>query len=640
MIVNLHKYLLIGARHEMDRFFKLAQKAGFMEFIGLSRKNALEMPEDAKTFLSAIKIAKSHIASNKEPFVTDLSPLDLAKKIISANESKEKLSESLRITHAEISRISPFGDFSKEDLLQFEKEGKRVIQFFCMKSEIAQNITQPSEVIYVGSEYDLAYFVSINKEKMQYPKMIEISIDLPLGKLKEKELEIKARLVAIEEEVRNSAKALTVLQNGLFESLNGYHLDLVKHDTTSPLGESLFAIEAWVPETKIKALIGLISGLEVYAEEIQILPGEKIPTYQENKGVAKLGEDLVHVYDTPASTDLDPSLWVLVFFSLFFAMIVSDAGYGLVYLAIGLFLKFKFSKATGFLKRFIKLTLIASTACIVWGCLTASFFGIEIGADNPFRKVSLIHTMASKKAEYHLKMKDDVYDEYVKQFPEVANVTNGHEFLMKASGPVDGKIKYFALEDFYDNILLEFSLLIGLIHISLSFMRNMTRNWTGLGWILFMVGGYLYFPSFLDATSLLNFLGIISKSLAKSSGEILLYGGLIIVFVVALLQKRKWGALHELTNAIQVFADVLSYLRLYALALAGMIMAQTFNDLGERAGIFFGIFIILIGHIVNLNLTIMSGVIHGLRLNFLEWYHYSFEGGGRLFDPLRIRKIK
>ena len=154
-----------------------------------------------------------------------------------------------------------------------------------------------------------------------------------------------------------------------------------------------------------------------------------------------------------------------------------------------------------------------------------------------------------------------------------------------------------------------------------------------------MVGGYPYFPSFLDATSLVKFLGWISKPVAYAVGKQMLYTGLALVFIISLLMKKKWGALHELTNAIQVFADVLSYLRIYALALAGMIMASTFNDLGMRAGIFGGFFIILIGHITNLSLTIMSGVIHGLRLNFLEWYHYSFEGGGRLFDPLRIRKL-
>jgi len=640
MIVPLHKYLILGTREEVDRFFKLAQRAGFMEFIGLSNKKALEMSEEGKTLLAAIKILRAHAVPSDEPYHPSLNPTQLAEEVVKWNEEHERLLEEQRILHAEIARIAPFGDFSRPELDQLEREGKRVFQFFCMKNDLAREWTPPPEVIYVGTEYDLAYFVAIHKERTQYPKMIEMIIDRPLGELRKRLYELRLELSKIEESIHHSARALPYLQQGLLDSLNAYHLQLAKHDAAPQLGGSLFAIEAWVPETKVKAMHGLLSGLDVCAEEIAVELKDKIPTYQENKGAAKIGEDLVHVYDTPFWTDKDPSLWVLLFFSLFFAIIVSDAGYGLIYLSIGLFLKWKGKKASGPLKRFTHLILLVSTACILWGVFTASFFGIEIGPNNPLRKISFLHVLATRKAEYHMEKRDEVYQEYLKQFPDVATAGDGHDFLLKASHESEGKMQYAALQDFYDVILLEFSLFVGLIHISLSFLRYLTRNWTGIGWILFMIGGYLYFPSFLEATSFLNFLGWISKPVAYVIGKQLLYTGLILVFLISLLQKKKWGAFHELTNAIQIFADVLSYLRLYALALAGMIMAGTFNDLGMKAGFIGGILIILIGHLTNLTLTVMSGAIHGLRLNFLEWYHYSFEGGGRLFDPLRIRKAK
>ncbi|MGB7978041.1 MAG: hypothetical protein WCF19_02645 [Chlamydiales bacterium] len=639
MIVDLRKYLLIGTQSNMDRFFVLAQRAGFMEFIGVSHKKAIEMPQDAKTILSAIKIARAHSAPTFDLYEPSQAPVELAEQIVKWHAEYERLLEEERILHAEIARISAFGHFSRPELDLLEEESKRVFQFFCMKSDLAREITLPSTVIYVGTQYDLDYFVAINKERTQYPKMIEILIEKPASELRERLQALRLEVSELEENIHNSARALPYLQSGLLDYLNEYHLELAKHDAGTLLGD-LFAIQAWIPETKIKALYGLLSSLDVYAEEIAIEPKDRIPTYQENRGAAKIGEDLVQVYDTPACTDKDPSLWIIIFFSIFFAMIVSDAGYGLIYLGIGLFLKWKCKKAFGALKRFIKLTLILSSACIIWGIFTASFFGIEIGPNNPFRKASFIHYLAVKKAEYHLEEKDDVYEEYVKQTPDVATATDGHDFLVKAHKLIEGKPTYIAQEEFYDNILLELALFIGVVHIGLSFGRYLFRNWTGVGWILFMAGGYLYFPSFLEATSFINFMGVLSKPVAYAVGKQLFYGGLVLVLLIALLQKRKWGALHELTNAIQVFADVLSYLRLYALALAGMIMAGTFNDLAIKSGVIAGVFILIIGHLVNLTLTIMSGVIHGLRLNFLEWYHYSFEGGGRLFDPLRIRKVK
>ena len=144
---------------------------------------------------------------------------------------------------------------------------------------------------------------------------------------------------------------------------------------------------------------------------------------------------------------------------------------------------------------------------------------------------------------------------------------------------------YKALDAFSDSILLEFSLLIGMIHISLSLLRYFWRHWAAIGWVTFIVGGYLYFPSILKATSIVNFLGIVDKTTATQVGLQLIYTGIAAALFLALLQKRLKG-IGEIANIIQVFADVLSYLRLYALALAGAIMAETFNDIGRRSRTF------------------------------------------------------
>jgi vacuolar-type H+-ATPase subunit I/STV1 len=127
---------------------------------------------------------------------------------------------------------------------------------------------------------------------------------------------------------------------------------------------------------------------------------------------------------------------------------------------------------------------------------------------------------------------------------------------------------------------------------------------------------------------------------SSSAGGVVLSSGVTaekLMYDRALEMSRS-AAINEIANVVQVFSDVLSYLRLYALSLAGAIMANTFNQEGSALGLFMGFIIILIGHTVNLGLSFMGGVIHGLRLNFLEWYHYCFNGGGRLFKPLQKLK--
>src|SRR5271169_149028 len=100
MIVNLHKFLIYGNKSDMDRFFTLAQRAGFLEFIGLSHKKAIELPENAKTILSAIKIAKHHFIHPKE--APHLDPLLIAETILKLHNTQEKLLEEQRILTAEI----------------------------------------------------------------------------------------------------------------------------------------------------------------------------------------------------------------------------------------------------------------------------------------------------------------------------------------------------------------------------------------------------------------------------------------------------------------------------------------------------------------------------------------------------------
>jgi V/A-type H+/Na+-transporting ATPase subunit I len=360
----------------------------------------------------------------------------------------------------------------------------------------------------------------------------------------------------------------------------------------------------------------------------------------ENKGIASLGEDLVILYDIPAATDKDPSGWVFWAFILFFSMIVADAGYGLVYLILILFLKKKFPPVKSSGKRFVKLSLFIATSCIVWGLCTSAVFGVSFNPEGPIGRLSPLFWLAEKKTEYHLAHRDAVYQSWIKQYPKLASAQTGRDVLEEAVKVEPGGRVYELLDEFSDNILLEISVLIGLVHVSLSLLRYGLRHVANFGWVIFAIGGYLYFPIFLGATSLLHFLGVITPDAAEIIGIELIFIGLLFAVVAALVQKRLKGV-GEIMQGIQIFSDIISYLRLYALALASTIMARTFNEMGSELYFVVGIFVIIFGHAVNLLLGTMSGVIHGLRLNFIEWYHYCFEGDGRLLQPLRkLKKYK
>jgi V/A-type H+/Na+-transporting ATPase subunit I len=641
MIIPLKKYFLLGAKEDLDLFFKRAQEQGFLEFISITGKKAIEMPQTMKNLILAHKILRKLPVKNPYPGGGDLKTAqEIAVRILQLSEEIQKFHEQRRLLEAEIARVAIFGDFSMEDIDYIERVGHCKIQFFCMKTEKSHKTNFAPEVIYVGTEYDLDYFITVNPEQKNYPEMIEMRIDRPVGQLQQQLSFVKETLHQLEAELKGFAGHIDFLHDAFIEELNIYELERAKREVSYPLNQSVFAIEAWVPENKIDRLFSLIDGMSVYAEEIAIEPIDRVPTCMENKGIGRIGEDLVKVYDIPATTDKDPSYWVFFAFLLFFAIIIGDGGYGLLYLAIGGYLYYKFPRMKGQSKRLFKLFITLASACVIWGVLTSSFFGLKIDPQSALGRISIINRLAEKKAAYHLREKDDVYSAWVAKMPKLRSASTGRDFLLGAAehkgakGPID----YEMLTDFSRNILLEFSLIIGIIHVSLGLLRYLRRNLAGIGWIAFLAGGYLYFPSVLNATTLIHFLGWIDKERAAAIGLQLIYGGIGCALLLAFFQK-KWKGFGEAAHLVQVFADILSYLRLYALGLAGAIMAETFNGIGEFIGLVAGVFAMCIGHGVNLMLSTMSGVIHGLRLNFIEWYHYCFEGGGRLFKPLmRIKK--
>jgi V/A-type H+-transporting ATPase subunit I len=278
-------------------------------------------------------------------------------------------------------------------------------------------------------------------------------------------------------------------------------------------------------------------------------------------------------------------------------------------------------------------------ASIVWGVLISSYFGLKFAPTSFVSEISPTHYLIERKADYHFSKKDDVYKFWLAKFPKISQAKSGPEMLEIASVTKNKVTSYPIVDEFFSNIILEIILIIGILHISFGLLRYIRNNIAGLGWIIFLVGGYFFFPSILKATVIPEFMGWMTKPFTTALGLQCLYVGVIFAALASLIQHGLKG-LGELAHLVQIVADVLSYLRLYALSLAGAIMATTFNQEGTALNLFLGFITILLGHAVNMLLAMGGGVIHGLRLNFIEWYHYCFIGGGKLFKPLHKLKIR
>jgi len=650
MRADIKKLLFVGAKKDYPFFFDKAQSYGLIHFINTEKKLIHHFPTQIQPIAKAIRIVLTLPVTDQEEENDFSKTDDIVDSILKIKEQIDKLIEETRILKLEMARVEVFGDFSKDDIDSIEKESKRKVQFYCAKKGFFHPNDLPIELIYIASENNLDYYFALNNEEKQFPKMIEIKIDQPIGKLKESYQSIAHEIQKHENLLKSYAKYNSFLHKALLHKLNSLHLEEAKKCSLFPLEEDfkdsnsqenetgLFVVFGYVEANKMEKLGALLEETHTFAEVVALNPDENLPTALQNESLGKIGEDLVKIYDTPSQTDKDPSLWVVCFFALFFSMIIGDGGYGLILLLVALFIRYKHQGLKDAKKRFLDLFTILGFSCIIWGVATTSFFGITISPDNPIRKVSLMSWMVEKKVAYHIQHQDKEYQDWITQFPKLKNEKDPHQFVMQVkSVNKNGNVSYDLLNHFSDTILMEMALFVGVIHVIISMLRYIGRNPQNIGWIVFILGAYLYIPVFVDTPSFANFIFGVDQKIASNNGLYLIYGGIALASLIAIF-KNKWLGLLEPSVLVQIFGDVLSYLRLYALALSGSLLTATMNELSGTVPFVLGVVILVIGHLVNIILGIMGGVIHGLRLNFLEWYHYSFEGGGKLFTPLKKLK--
>ncbi|MEW6008255.1 MAG: hypothetical protein AB1629_01285 [Candidatus Omnitrophota bacterium] len=289
----------------------------------------------------------------------------------------------------------------------------------------------------------------------------------------------------------------------------------------------------------------------------------------------------------PGYRELDISLPFLIFFSIFFGILIGDAGYGLVYFMITFFLQQKLRKKNVAASNFYLFYLL-SICAVIWGVLTGTFFG--------------------------------------------------HEWLMKSG------IKPLlpALTD--DKVVQRFCLFLGALHLSLAHgWRAILKvpslsalgdvGWVGILWAAFFIAKALVlgdvFPSY---------------------GLWLLIPGVILVILFTSPRKNLLKSAEEWASwfialplsFMSNFSDVISYIRLFAVGLAGIAIADAFNAMAAMVGsankfsILASILIALIGNALAIVLGPVSVLVHGVRLNVLEFSgHAGISWSGIRYKPLK-----
>ena len=315
--------------------------------------------------------------------------------------------------------------------------------------------------------------------------------------------------------------------------------------------------------------------------------------FRNNKFV-KMFEVLTDMYGRPAYDGFDPTPFISVFFLLFFALCMGDAGYGLVLILIGLLLK----KVDSF-KDMAPLVVTLGVGTVVVGFFLHTFFSIDIAQWKVFEPIKGIFLP-----------------------DEIAGYAGG----------------------------MVLALIVGVVHLCLAMVvkaiqavkvNGFAASLGTLGWTLLIVGGVI--------VGALALAGVLNAQLTKWIIIVIGVVSAIGIFPLNNPDRNKLanvglGLWDTYNTATGLLGDVLSYLRLYALGLAGSMLGMAFNDMGKMVlgdghswylWIPF-ILLVVVGHTLNIAMCALGAFVHPLRLNFLEFFKNSgYEAEGRNYNPLK-----
>ena len=499
----------------------------------------------------------------------------------------------------------PWGDFDKARLDSLDNIGYTVRYYMVPAKKFDENWAEfyPLEVI--AQDKANVWFVTICPKGEEYSFPVE-PINAPEGSWKEAQEEVdklNAEIIKVKGSLLKYKEMIPQLESMYQTGLIDLDMYLAKSATESAAENMLNVLEGFAPVENEELLCNVFDKMGILYIKEEAVEEDNPPIRLKNNRFVKMFESLTGMYGMPNYGEYDPTPVVAIFFLLFFAMCLGDAGYGLVLIFVGLAIKKGWLKISMFDGIGGLIATLGAATAVIGGAL-GTFFGMSI--------INLV--------------------------PEGTAAWDYYKFVGSNIPTPMGELPFQML----------LALGIGVFHICLAMVikavgytkrLGFKENIATWGWTLLIVGGLIVV--LLGAGKLLS-AGAIKWAIitigAISALAIYIFntpGRNPLINVGAGL----WDTYNMATG---ILGDVLSYIRLFALGLAGGMLGAAFNDLGAMVlgdggfnWVFF-ILILLIGHVLNLLMSCLGAFVHPLRLNFVEYFKNSgYEGKGKTYNPLK-----
>lgn len=589
MIVKMKKITLILSKKYDCEALQALSKLGVLHIKNMREPSAdyidslehkLSLTNQALSVISGLSTKGEKIKIEDETY--------LVKDILALDSKRKLITNDIEILKKKLLWFEQWGEVSFSSLEYLKKAGVFLRLYKCDKN-IFKRIIQRKNIYVLDRKKREVHFVLVSTDESERLNLSEAEVP-------------KENKGYLDKKVKDAYKNLAEIERDLIQ-LSLYQKDLInyKDDLIKRLNfckvrfgmfheEEICALQGFCPKESVKDIESLATqeGWALKIEEPQNL--QEVPTLIRNPKWIKIIKPVFDFMGTlPGYQEYDISFWFLLFFSLFFAMIIGDAAYGLIFLVSTLFIHKKFRHAP---KEPIFLMYVLSGATIIWGALSGTWFGFEKIAQLPVFNALIIDKINS--------------------FVDTNQVFIIYWcFLI---GAIQLTLAHGIVAFRYINSLFALSQL----------------GWMFIIWAAFFVAGNLVLNNPLPNFTLL--LG------ASGAGLVILFSN----FQKNMLKGIATSLVNFPLNALSSFSDIISYLRLFAVGYATIAVADTFNTMALGLGtsnLISGLtaaIILFLGHSLNIILGLMSVIVHGIRLNMLEFSgHLNMQWSGLEYKPFK-----
>ena len=533
-------------------------------------------------------------------------PVDFTEK---CRNRLSELNSSLANAEKQMKARLPWGEYDKAALDGLAELGYTVRYYNVDAKRFEESWGELYPLQVVENDGKKVWFVTVapKDEEYSFPVQETQAPDGTFAAAAEEAVKIQAEIVECKAGLLNAKDYIPAIKESCNKDLVELDRYLAYEAGKGAAENHITVFTGFAPVDNEAELTEAFDKMGVFYIKEDAVEEDNPPIKLKNNWFTRQFESFTGMYGMPVYSEFDPTAIVAPFYLLFFAMCLGDAGYGIVLLLFGLMLnkgwvKFAMFEGLG------NIISILGAGTIVVGTMLGTFFGMSL-YDASWVPQALKNCM------------------------------------------IVGDVEVPGLGTF--NIQMLLALAIGVFHICLAMtvkaigytkrfgFKETISTW---GWLLLIVGGII--------VAILGVGNLLSPAAIKWAVIVIGAVSALAIYIFNTPGRNPLinigaGLWDTYNMATGILGDVLSYIRLFALGLAGGMLGQAFNNLGQMvlgdgSNIILWLpfaLILLFGHVLNILMSSLGAFVHPLRLTFVEYFkNAGYEGKGAAYNPLTTNK--